>query len=397
MSKEPLFDAVKLAQELVRIPSVNPMGRDFTESPYLEGRLTDFLSTQFSRLELPSERYEVLPGRENVITRVDSANAELTILLEVHQDTVPIDGMTIDPFGGKLENGRLYGRGACDIKGGMAAMLSSVARLARERPPGAANVVFACTINEENGFDGARHLRHLWETGHSPLLPKAPDLIIVAEPTGLNVVTAHKGTVRWRCQTRGKAAHSSMPDKGKNAIYSMARLLAHLEVYAREVVPELDSHPLVGQPSLSVGMIEGGLSVTTVPDICTVEIDRRLLPEEQTDSALQHVTDFLETQMADTDFSHETPFLAAPGLSDRLNGDLARSLLRVIRTCGHAAECLGVPYGTDASTLAGADLPAVVFGPGDIAQAHTKDEWVEAVQLEQAAEILYQFCRSTNG
>lgn len=397
MSKKRLFNAVKLAQELVKIPSVNPMGRDFTESPYLEGRLTDFLAGQFNQLDLPCERHEVLPGRENIMTRVDSPGAEVTVLLEVHQDTVPIEGMTIDPFGGKLENGRLYGRGACDIKGGMAAMLCSVARLARERPPGAANVVFACTINEENGFDGARHLRNLWEGGNSPLLPQAPDSIIVAEPTELNVVTAHKGTVRWRCQTRGKAAHSSMPDQGKNAIYSMAGLLASLEVYAREVVPELASHPLVGQPSLSVGMIEGGLSVNTVPDLCTIEIDRRLLPEEEIASVLRDVTEFLEARMGETELFHERPFLAAPGLSDRLNGDLAQSLMRVIRACGHPAECLGVPYGTDASTLAGADLPAVVFGPGDIAQAHTKDEWVEAVQLEQAAEILYQFCRSANG
>ena len=139
-------------------------------------------------------------------------------------------------------------------------------------------------------------------------------------------------------------------------------------------------------------MIEGGISVNTVPDRCTVEIDRRLLPDEQAEAAMAEVVTYLQQQLPDLELQHAKPFLAAPGLSDRHNADLAQSLSQVIQQFGHAGQVIGVPYGTDASTLASPEVPAVVFGPGDIAQAHTADEWIELEQLRTAADILYAFC-----
>src|SRR5262249_33706533 len=146
------------------------------------------------------------------------------MLLEAHQDTVPVGGMTIEPFTPTVRDGRLYGRGACDIKGGMAAMLAACARLAKERPAAMPTVVMACTVNEEHGFTGATALVRQWaESGG--FIPRRPDAAVIAEPTQLQVVVAHKGVVRWRCHTRGRAAHSSQPQMGDNAIFRMARVL----------------------------------------------------------------------------------------------------------------------------------------------------------------------------
>src|SRR4051812_16499810 len=274
------LDVVRVLSDLVRIPSVNPMGRPASGDIYYEHRMTGHLEALFRGLGLPVERHTVAPLRDNIVTRVEGDVAPerggKIVMLEAHQDTVPVEGMTIEPFTPKTQGQRLYGRGSCDIKGGMAAMIAAVARLATEKPAGRPTVVLVCTINEEHGFTGATHWAATYsgkapDSGHGPeiappagrseLLPRVPDAAIVAEPTKLNVVVAHKGAARWRCSTKGIATHSSQPQLGDNAIYHMARVLLMLEQYARDVVPQLASHPLCGQPTLSVGVISGGISV----------------------------------------------------------------------------------------------------------------------------------------
>jgi len=145
-------------------------------------------------------------------------------------------------------------------------------------------ILMACTVNEEHGYSGATALTKLWSQPGS-IIPRQPDVAVVAEPTQLQVVVAHKGVVRWRCHTHGRAVHSSQPQLGVNAIYKMSRVLAALERYQSEFTPRLRRHALCGQPTLSVGTITGGLSVNTVPDHCTIEIDRRLIPDEKPDDA----------------------------------------------------------------------------------------------------------------
>ena len=179
-----------------------------------------------------------------------------------------MDGMTIPPWTPEIRDGRIYGRGACDIKGGMACMLTAVSRLAEQRPAEMPTIIMACSVNEEHGFSGAKEMGQRWASGESKLVPRVPDAVIVAEPTDLNVVVAHKGVARWTVHTRGRAAHSSRPELGVSAIYGMAKILNVLEEYARDVAPGRGAHPLVGRPSLSVGVIAGGLSVNTVPDHC---------------------------------------------------------------------------------------------------------------------------------
>jgi acetylornithine deacetylase len=293
----------------------------------------------------------------------------------------------------------------------MAAMIVALGRLAAEKPAGRPTVVLACTVNEEHGFTGATHWAasysgRLPESGRGPevtppagrstLLPRVPDAAIVAEPTKLDVVVAHKGAVRWRSSARGIATHSSQPHLGDNAIYRMGRVLAVLEKYAREEVPGLASHPLCGQPTLSVGLISGGISVNTVPGQCTIDIDRRVLPLEDPQAALDHCLNYLRSHLGEDaeKIVHATPFLMTRGLADTNNGDLAERRGGAIRQHGHGGRRIRLPFGYDAPHFADTGCPTVVFGPGSIDQAHTADEWLDRDQLRTAADVLYDFLKS---
>ena len=387
------MDPLPLLQQLVAIPSVNPMGRPVTGPEFLETRLTEFLVGFFRELGVPCETFEVLPGRSNVIARYDSPGAKATILMDAHQDTVPVNGMTIPPFQADVRDGRLYGRGSCDVKGGLAAMLSAFTRLVRERPAGAANVIMSCTCDEESTAQGITDLAKYWSdpTRRSPLISGPPDLAVVAEPTDLHIVVAHRGATRWKIQTIGRAAHSSRPHEGINAIYRMAEVLAVLEHFANELPGMVPPHRLCGPATLSVGRIEGGISVNTVPDECSIEIDRRVLPGEDGVKVMHHVEDYLR-QRLDIDFKMLPPWIIGQSLSDHDNGPWADQLMGIITRHVGPREKVGVPYGTNASRVAATNVPSLVFGPGSILQAHTCDEWIDIAELRQAAEIYFDFC-----
>jgi acetylornithine deacetylase len=382
-----------LLRQLVAIPSVNPMGRDLSGDEFMEGRLSDFLEAHFRRLGVPCERIEVAPGRANVIARFDSPGATRTVLLDAHQDTVPTDAMVIDPFAPAERDGRLYGRGACDVKGGLAAMLAAFERLVADRPAGAANVVLSCTCDEEGNMRGVEDLVRLWtDPGRrGSLLSTRPDVAIAAEPTGLDIVVAHKGLTRWKARTTGRAGHSSAPERGVNAIYRMAKVVSALEEYAAELPAAVPAHPLCGPATLSVGRVEGGVSVNTVPDLCTIEIDRRVAPGEDARAVIEPVREFVRRR-AGVEFEFLPPDHIGLALPDGPNADLADRLLAHVRAVAGPRRAVGVPYCTNASRIAAAGVPAVVFGPGDIAQAHTKDEWIEVAQLDLASEIYFRFC-----
>lgn len=386
---------VSLAQPLVSIPSVNPMGGDQSGPEYFETRVTEFLVDLFGRWGAPFEVHEVCPGRANVLAKFDAGPDRPTILWDAHQDTVPVEGMTIPPFDPQIRDGRLYGRGACDVKGGLAAMLSAFARLLRERPAEASNIVLSCTCDEEATQLGVRDLIRLWgpDAGRSKLLCTPPLAAVVAEPTDLDVVVAHRGATRWKIRTKGRACHSSDPTQGINAIYRMARVVLVLEEYAAALPGLKPPHPLCGPATLSVGKITGGQSVNIVPDVCEIEIDRRSMPSEDPLKVMQEVNDYVRSRV---DFEIEAlpPWIAAGPLSDAANGPVAAALLDAIRPTVGTRRRLGVPYGTNASTIEAAGVPSIVFGPGSIAQAHTKDEWLPVAELHAAAEILFRFACS---
>jgi acetylornithine deacetylase len=378
---------------LIAIPSVNPMGRELSGPTYYEGRLSDWLVEFFRSIGATHERIEVVPGRDNVIARYDSPGAKRTLLLDAHQDTVPVDGMTIAPFEPQLRDGRITGRGASDVKGGLAAMLFAFRRLVRERPAGAANVILSCTCDEESTSLGINDLVTYWRenAGRSQLIASPPDGAVIAEPTLLDVVVAHRGATRFRIRTKGRACHSSDPRQGLNAIYRMARVVACLEEYADVLGRTVKPHPLCGGATLSVGRIEGGVSVNTVPDDCAIEIDRRVIPGEDHHAALDDLKTYVTSRL-DFEIEFETPWLNGAALGDEHNHWLAEPLLQCIAQVAGPHKAVGVPYGTHASRTAAGGVPSVVFGPGSIAQAHTRDEFIEIDQLEKAAEVYYRFC-----
>ena len=386
--------AAELLSDLVSRPSVNPMGRDVTGPEYFEGRVTEYLQGYFQRLGVKFQTIEVHPGRCNVLARLDRPGATTTLLLDAHQDTVPVDGMTIPPFEPVIRDGRLYGRGACDVKGGMTAMLLAFERLVREQPAGRANVVVSCTCDEEQTATGATDLVKLWTdpARKGSLLEQAPDLAVVMEPTSLDIVVAHRGAIRWKLRTRGRACHSSRPHEGVNAIYKMSRLLVALEKYADWLPTVIPPHPRCGSATFSVGRIDGGISVNTVPDECTIDIDRRCIPGEDPAAAIPHVIAYLRQQVPDVDFEMLPPWVTGATLSDHNNGEWADRLMQHVEAVAGSHQKIGVPYGTNASRFALGKIPAVVFGPGSIDQAHTRDEWIELSEIDQAADILFRFC-----
>lgn len=389
--------------ELISIPSVNPMGRQVEGEIYLEGRMTEWLLKFFKSFGAECEAVEVLPRRANVLARFGNDPNKRTFLWDAHQDTVPVEGMTIEPFRPKVEQGRVYGRGACDVKGPMAAMLWAFRRIVIEGKSLPYNLVMSCSCDEEATALGVVDLITYWkpEVHKSRLLATKPIGAVVAEPTDLDVVVAHRGVTRFKILTRGRACHSSDPKQGINAIYLMAKVLHVLEEYADELTKSITPHPLCGGATLSVGRIEGGISVNVVPDQCAIEIDRRLIPGEDPKIAAENIRSHLSSRL-DFEVEFEKPWIECCALTDSDNDWLASGLLETMRNwdqeqskLGSAKLCgkrkrLGVPYGTNASTLCEGGVPAIVFGPGSIAQAHTKDEFIEIAELEKGAEIYYR-------
>lgn len=386
------FRPSELLCELIRIPSVNPMGGTDDKNICYENRVSDWLETFFDELNVPHERVSVASDRDNVIARYEAGSTKPTILLDAHQDTVSVQGMNA-PFTPRIRDGRIYGRGACDVKGGMAAMLSAFARLVRESPQ-SANVILSCSCDEEATAMGVRQLVTYWSSHStkSRLLSAQPDVCIVAEPTELHVVVAHRGVLRLRIHTQGQSCHASDPSQGKNAIYAMAPVVMELESQARQLSSHSQMDPLCGRPCMSVGIIQGGTAVNIVPANCTIEVDRRLIPGESPEQVWEQIRSSLSGLDA---VRCESPWLAAPALSHECNSNLAAALQAALQSVGFAnARQIGVAYCTNASTISSAGVPAVVFGPGSIAQAHTVEEFVDEEQLEIAAEAYYEFCAS---
>ena len=393
-----MSDPIATLADLVRRPSVNPMGRDVSGPDYLEGRITDYLVQRFMAAGLPWARQPVSPGRDNVVARLGATVPDApTILWDAHQDTVPVGGMSIEPFTPIVRDGRLYGRGSCDVKGGMAAMLVAIDRLRTSGGPRLANVVFTATVNEEFGFSGAKAITRLWTTPAAELAPpdlaarellgSTPTAAVVAEPTQLDIVTQHKGAVRWRMRVHGVACHSAFPEQGENAIYPAGRAIGAIESLARELLARNPDHPC-GPPTLNLGTIRGGTGVNLVPDSVVMELDRRVVPGESPEAARNEVIERIAAACGTARIEHDEPFLESAGLPAMVDRSWFDRLVAAAGRQGVASRQIAARYGTNASVFAAAGVPSVVFGPGAIAQAHTADEWIELAQVDTAADIL---------
>ncbi|HUT36258.1 MAG TPA: M20 family metallopeptidase [Planctomycetota bacterium] len=376
---------VALLRELVATPSMNPYRSAELAPGYGEAAVAERVAAFLREAGLSVELQEIAPGRPNVLARLDGPAGVPPLLFVAHLDTVPVDGMTIPPFEGGVRDGRLWGRGACDNKGSLAAMLTALRRVAAARA-NPCPILFAGTADEESGYRGIRAaLRHsgFQSAIRDPRSAIAPRAAFVGEPTGLSIVVAHRGVVRWAIAQRGKSAHSAHPEQGVNAIYRMMPLVRDLEALAAEIARR-PAHPLVGPPTLSVGTIRGGHSVNTVPDSCVIEVDRRLVPGESPDAAEAEVRALAERHGATLDrFFCAGAFEVPP---DCLAARMAKQAVGAVV----GEPCVvGVAYATEAPEVFGAGIPVVVVGPGDGSKAHSADEFLDLDQL-QAAEQVYE-------
>lgn len=382
---QPRDPAIERLRDLVAIESVNPF-MDAAGSG--EAAVAEYLVRALGALGLEVERRDVhppsggRPARANVVARLAGRGPGPGLVVEAHMDTVPAVAGQVEPFTPRIEGGRLWGRGACDTKGSMAAMVEALARVARggAKPP--REVWFLAAVDEEYSFTGIKALAQQGVRAAGA---------VVGEPTDLAVVVAHKGLVRWRMHVAGKAAHSSRPTEGVNAILKMSTLLRGLD----EQLPlrfAARSHPRLGPPTWNVGRIGGGIQTNIVPDACWVEIDRRLVPGESPEAALAEVRELaagIARHEPDLAVRFDPPFLADDPLETPDDAPIVAAAQAAVRAAGGEGRLAGAPYGTDGSTLSRAGVPTVVLGPGRIDVAHTA---LESVPLEQvvAAVTVYE-------
>jgi acetylornithine deacetylase/succinyl-diaminopimelate desuccinylase family protein len=366
----------RLLWELVEIPSINP-SLEFIDADLTgEERIAQFLEGKANSSGIEYRRMKVLPGRENLVIRLKPAGKiKNKVMLTPHMDVVPA---TPDAFVPKIKNGCLYGRGACDTKGSIASFFHAFLRLAKERNrPKNTEIIFVGLVDEEFGQAGSR-----------ALAKKGPvaDLAIAGEPTNLKVVSAHKGNLWIRLSTQGKAAHGSTPQYGNNAINDMSPILDTLTNEYPKLLSDR-KHPLLGSPTISVGTIRGGSQPNVVPDSCEIDIDRRTIPGETDESVKKEMKNlFRKLKIKSPEFSATRSVPCPP-----LDTDPSLPIIQSFLKASNRRRTIGVPYFTDASPISMGGTPALVYGPGNIAQAHSKNEWVSLEEVEKAEQSIFRF------
>ena len=366
----------RLLWELVEIPSINPSLECKDADLTGEERIAQFLEVKANSSGIEYRRMKVLPGRENLVIRLKpSGKIKNKVMLTPHMDVVPA---TQDAFVPKIKNGCLFGRGACDTKGSIASFFHAFLRLAKERNrPKNTEIIFVGLVDEEFGQAGSRTLA---QKG-----PKA-NLAIAGEPTNLKVVSAHKGNLWIRLSTQGESAHGSTPQYGRNAINKMSPILDTLTNEYPKLLSER-KHPLLGSPTISVGTIRGGSQPNVVPDSCEIDIDRRTIPGETDESVKKEMKNlFKKLKIKSPEFS-ATRSVPCPPLDTDPTLPLVQSFLKA----SNRRKTIGVPYFTDASPISMGGTPALVYGPGNIAQAHSKNEWVNLKEVELAEKTIFRF------
>ena len=372
-------EVVDLLAKLVACPSVNPKHQVPAGPPYGEGRLVELLARMLKSWGAETRIQQVSEGRPNLIAHFQGRDRSRSLLLEAHSDTVQVDDMKIAPFEPKVQNGKLFGRGACDTKGPMASLLMAIKRVLDEdvKPP--TDLYFVSTCDEELGAGGAHALM---ETGFQA------DAAVVGEPTELAIIRAHKGAIRWKIQTHGVAAHSSEPTRGLNAIYQMRKVIEAIE---ERLAPEVlqREHPLLGHPTVSVGTIRGGTQVNVIPSKCKIEVDRRLTPDETKQSATEEMMGILQTlRNADTKFDYsieQTEWY--PAFQESQEAFISKIVEASCQKILGKAVFSVAPWSANAGVFKMHGIPCVLFGPGAARQAHSQEEYIELDQVEKACDV----------
>ncbi len=347
-----------------------------------ERRYAEHLREQLRRLGLDAELVGD-PARPSLVAHARVADAGDTLLVASHLDTVPVDGMEIPPFDPRVADGRVFGRGSCDTKGGMAALVAALERVLVQGTL-RRNLIVVGEADEELGSSGANDvIAHL---GSDP-----PEWVIATEPTQLRVVTRHKGVVHARIRASGVSCHSSDPARGRSAVLALCRTVIALEELAAELAQR--PNPLLGPATLSVGRIGGGTATNVVPDDAWLLLDRRCLPGENDVSVRAELEGLLAKHSLDG-VRVEWCSLEKAALATPDDDPSVQSVQAALRVAALDPTPGSVGFGTDAGVFGAHGIPGVVFGPGSIDQAHTSREWVEIDQVEAASAIFERILAS---
>ncbi|MES2525086.1 MAG: ArgE/DapE family deacylase [Gemmatimonadota bacterium] len=377
-SRFPL-DPVALTEALVRIDSRNP---SLVPGAPGERECAAFLASVLSGWGFAVALEEAAPGRPNVIARIGPTGRS-PLVLNGHLDVVGTDGMLHEPFSAERRDGSIWGRGASDMKAGIAAMCVAAAR-ASARGSLASEIIIAAVCDEEYESIGTRALLAggLRATG-----------AIVTEPTRMTICPAHKGFAWVEIALHGVAAHGSRYDIGVDAVRHAGLLLAALDRFESETLTGR-THPLLGRASLHAATIQGGTGWSTYAELCTLHVERRTLPGETAEGVMGEIETILDGLRAQRDsFRAESSLVCAqPPLDLALDAPLARAVIDGARAHGLSGEISGLPCWTDAALFDAAGIPALCFGPGDIGRAHSAQEWIECADIERAADVLEHIC-----
>jgi acetylornithine deacetylase len=361
---------ISLLRDLVAIDSVNP---SLVAGAAGESAIADAIAAHMRTLHMEVVVQEVAPGRPNVIGVAQGTAPGPSLMLCGHIDTVGVEGMR-DPFDPVERDGRLYGRGAQDMKGGVAAMIDA-ARLALERGFKAGRLVVAAVVDEEYASIGADALVSQWSA----------DMAVVTEPTDLQIAIGHKGFAWLRIVTYGRAAHGSRPAEGRDAILRMGRVLARLEALDRALQAR-QPHPLMGTGSLHASLIDGGRELSSYPDRCELTIERRTIAGEPSDSIEQEVQEILAgLRKDDPEFAAETRLeFSRPPYELPTGHSLPIALAKAAQT---TRQPVAMTFWTDAAVLGAAGIPTVLFGPGG-AGLHSAEEYVNVSDVIACRDAL---------
>lgn len=379
----PHGDGVALVRELIRVDSRNPsLVPNAVGEQAVARRLGDILTSWGMEVKL----LEAAAGRPNVVATVRGTGGVggcRSLMFNGHLDVVGVEGMTHSPFDAFERGGRIYGRGACDMKGGVAAMCAAAARLRGELN---GDLIIAAVVDEE------------WQSiGTSALLAAGvrTDAAIVTEPTRLSLMPAHKGFGWVQVIVLGRAAHGSRWDIGVDAIRYAGLLLAELDRVDADELPRR-THPLLGRPSLHAAFIEGGIGLSTYPDRCVLRVERRTIPGESSADIRAEIEAACARVMSRRpDFRAEVELLFAQPPSDvALDAPIVRALSATLGEHGLSTTPIGMSAWTDAALLNEAGIPAICFGPGDMGLAHAAEEYIEVTDIERATTVLASLARS---